>query len=194
MFPKIAGAKAWPQGPYMETNCIFFFFKTGKRWHECPPHTHTQTNKLGSSQQKYNTFDNLQNMNHLAQTEVFSHQSFVYAFSQCAPQHEGSFVVGLCVGKECDKDFKELDKSTLSFAESSVIQQKGGGGGSKNPSSNQLNTWTAVSTAQIMAHTDKLICTCTCMRIHTHTHIDMQASVTRQWCNSIDSKAKLTIQ
>lgn len=45
-------------------------------------------------------------------TEVLS-----MPFPQSAPQHEGSFVVGLCVGKECDKDFKGLDKSTLSFGE-----------------------------------------------------------------------------
>lgn len=64
------------------------------------------------------------------------------SFPESAPQHEGSFVVGLRVGKECDTDFKELDKSTLSFAESSVIQQRGVGvgGGFKNSSSNQLNT------------------------------------------------------
>lgn len=70
-------------------------------------------------------------MNRLAQTEVFSHQSFVYVFSQSAPQYEGSFVVGLCVGKECDKDFKGLDKSTLSFGESPVICNiaRGVGGG-----------------------------------------------------------------
>lgn len=109
----------------METNYIFFLFRTGKWWHECPPHNHTQTNK---AKQKYNSFDNLHSMNHLAQTKVFSHQSFVYVLSQSAPQHEGSFVVGLCVGKECDKDFKGLDKSTLSFGQSPVIQQRARGG------------------------------------------------------------------
>lgn len=97
--------------------------------------TQPYTNRQGQGALKKNMIHLvIYSMNHLAQTEVFSHQSFVYAFSQSAPQHEGSFVVGLCVGKECDKDFKGLDKSTLSFGGSPVIQQRakegwGGWGG-----------------------------------------------------------------
>lgn len=106
-------------------NKLYLFpFQNGGNGGMNVPHTtiHKQT-RPGSAKQKYDSFDNLHSTNHLAQTKVFSHQSFVYAFSQSAPRHEGSFVVGLCVGKECDKDFKGLDKSTLSFGQSPVIQQ-----------------------------------------------------------------------
>lgn len=145
-------------------------------WKSLHATIHKQT-RSGSAKQKYDSFDNQHSMNHLAQTELFNHQSFVYVFSQSAPQHEGSFVVGLCVGKECDKDFKGLDKSTLSFGQSPVIQQAakegawwgaGGRGRSErrveNSSTNQLNTWTAVSTAQIIHRwaptwTDRRTCT-----------------------------------
>ena len=155
----------------METNYIFFLFKTGKRWHECPP-TQPYTNKQA---QKYDSFDNLHSMNHLAQTEVFSHQSFVYVFSQSAQQHEGSFVVGLCVGKECDKDFKGLDKSTLSFGQSPVIQQRARAGGGAVGSSPQ-------KTHPVISSTPEQLFPQLRSR-HTHRNIDTNRHTNRSMHN-----------
>lgn len=111
IYPKIAGAKAWPGGHVWKQIISFSFSKLGNSGMNLPRTTvHKQTRSEGPKQ-KNTILLIISSMNDLAQTEVFSHHSFVYAFSQSAPQHEGSFVVGLCVGKECDKDFKGWTKA-----------------------------------------------------------------------------------
>lgn len=74
---------------------------------------HKQTRvRGGRGKQKHDSSDDPAASSRRAQTANFSHQSFVYVSffapltaPQSALQYEGFFVVGLCVGKECDRDF-----------------------------------------------------------------------------------------
>lgn len=147
-------------------------------------HTQPYTNKQGRGalNKKNDAFDDPHSRNHLAQTEVFSHQSFVYAFTQSAPQHEGSFVVGLCIGKECDKDFKGLDKSTLSFAESPVIQQRvsvwGGGAGRSSQKTHPVISSTPEQLfPQLRSRHTQTSSYTLHMHVNAHSHVDSDIMV-----------------
>lgn len=122
----------------------FSFSKQGNGSMNLPLHQRTQTNKVrGSLKQKYDSSDDLQLELPGRNRGLFPPKSCLCLFfpPRSAPQYEGFFVVGLCVGKECDKDFKGLDKSTLSFGESPVIcniaRGRGGGKGGTVVSSPQ---------------------------------------------------------